>query len=95
MRIDNSANSIKSRLAQAQTQSTAAASVRANHASGGDPSRSLSTVDVKSIDSLLKLVAGSSEIRESLVNEVKTKIQTGEYLAKQSAVETASAILNL
>jgi anti-sigma28 factor (negative regulator of flagellin synthesis) len=93
MRIENSANSIKPRLTQAQ--STAAATPRANHAPGGDPARSLSAVDVKSIDNLLNLIASSSEIRESVVNDVKMKIQTGEYLAKQSAVETAGAILNL
>jgi anti-sigma28 factor (negative regulator of flagellin synthesis) len=93
MRIENSAHSIKPRLTQAQ--STASATPRANHASSGDPNRSLSTVDVKSLDNLLNVIASSNEVRESVVNDVKMKIQTGEYLAKQSAIETASAILNL
>ena len=91
MRIDHGANSIKPHVTNRPAK---AASGNANHVVG-DTNGSLSSIDVKSIDSLQKLVTNSGEIRESVVNDVKTKIQTGEYLAKQSAVETASAILNL
>lgn len=61
----------------------------------GEAATSVSAVDVKSLDALLKTLAASGEIRDSVVEDIKARIQTGEYLAKAAAYETASAILDL
>ena len=53
------------------------------------------SIDTSSIESLTSLLAGGAEVRESLVQEIKLKIETGEYLTQKAAVETADAILNL
>lgn len=55
----------------------------------------LTAVEVQSLERLLGSVAASSQIRESVVAEVKSKLQNGDYLAKQIAVETARSILDL
>ena len=90
MRIDNGAKSVEQQSQTQQTQS--AKSIGESH---GPRDGSLTSIDVGSIDGLLQLIVSSTEIRQSMINELKTKIQTGEYLAKQSALQTASSILNL
>lgn len=92
MRIDNGSNPIEPNSPPRQTQ---AASKVSGESVAGNRDGALTSVNVGSIDGLLQLIVNKSEIRESVVNEIKTKIQTGEYLAKQSALETASSILNL
>ena len=92
MRIDNGANPINSHLPPTQSKASAGPSGSTN---SGHTDRLLTSVDPKSLDGLLQLVASSSEIRELVVNDIKLKIQTGEYLAQQRAAETASSILNL
>ena len=92
MRIDNGANGIESHVPAQATKSSA----RVNgQAAGGMRSGSLTSVNLNSIDTLLETVASSDAIRKSVVSDIKIKLQTGEYLAKQSALETAGAILNL
>ena len=90
MRIDNSTNPVNPKV-----PADAKATQASGHATGDVRGRSLTTVDPKSVDSLLALVSNSSEIRESVVNDIKAKVKNGEFLARQSAVETANAILDL
>ena len=92
MRIDNGGKPIRPHVPAEQTKPTRKAG---GGVTGGGTADSLTSVNIGSLDNLLKSVAGSGEIRESVVNDIKLKIQTGEYLAKQSALETASSILNL
>jgi anti-sigma28 factor (negative regulator of flagellin synthesis) len=58
-------------------------------------SQAASSIETGSIEGLTSLLSGGGEVRETLVAEIKLKIQAGEYLTQQSAVETADAILNL
>ena len=90
MRIDNGPNSIEPPPQQKQ-----AASKPSGAAANGTRDGSLTSVNLDSIDGLLQRIVSSGEIRESVVNDIKMKIQSGEYLAKQSALQTASSILNL
>ncbi|NND98991.1 MAG: flagellar biosynthesis anti-sigma factor FlgM [Pirellulaceae bacterium] len=92
MRIDSGPKSPTPHL---PSQRTHAASARTGQAAAGNPNQPLLSVDVKSIDSLMQTVAAATDVRDAVVSDIKMKIQTGEYLAKQSAYETASAILNL
>ena len=92
MRIDNGSNPIQPNLPPRQTQSAARAD---GTTAGNTPHDSLTSVNVNSIEGLLQLIVSSNEIRESVINDIKLKIQTGEYLAKESALQTASSILNL
>ncbi|MEO1530039.1 MAG: hypothetical protein AAFX06_31890 [Planctomycetota bacterium] len=89
MRIDPN-NSIQRPVSQRQ-ESVAPRSKPVS----GEPATSVSAVDVGSLDALLTLLADSGKIREAVVVDVQAKIQSGEYLAKASAYETASAILDL
>lgn len=92
MRIDHGANSIEPHVRSQQTQ---AASTSKQASAGSTRGGSLTSVNVGSVEGLLMQIVSSSEIRDSVINDIKTKIQSGEYLAKQSALETASSILNL
>ena len=90
MRIEPAANSVK-RPALKDVANTRSA--RPSAAASGEGSGA--TVDTQSINVVLKLITDASKIRESVVNDIKAQVQTGEYLAKQDAYETASSILNL
>ena len=92
MRIDHGANSIEPHVRTQQAEAAAKSSRASAESTRGG---SLTSVNVGSVESLLQLIVSSSEIRESVVNDIKAKIQSGEYLAKQSALETASSILDL
>lgn len=88
MRIDNGINSATPLAGKNLSKA-------APKSGGAKSAGQVGAASSNSVDNLLKLVSDSTEIRESLVNDIKLKIQTGEYLAQQSAVETASSILNL
>ena len=91
MRIDNGPQS-----AQPHIRDQANASSRNGvSADAGIRDRLLTSFDPKSAANLVQQVGSTTEIRESVVNDIKTKVQNGEYLQRQSAVDTASAILNL
>ena len=92
MRIDHGGNSIEPHIRTQQTQPAR----KSSSASAENAERSsLTSVDVGSVEGLLQLIVSSNEIRESVINDIKSQIQNGEYLAKQSALKTASSILNL
>ena len=92
MRIDHGPNPIDPHSSPSQSQLAAQRATRSTQSSAGQTS---TAIDLQSIDNLLKVLADSSEIRESVVNEVKLKIETGEFLVRQAAVDTASAILEM
>ena len=90
--IHESGNVLRSRIQAQQFDRTA------NANAGGKPSgvsQAASSIETGSIEGLTSLLSGGGEVRETLVAEIKLKIQAGEYLTQQSAVETADAILNL
>ena len=66
-----------------------------NSAVSGGTNQQLPSVDQLSMDSLVSTLASQVDVRDALVAEIKLKIETGEYLTQQAAVETADAILNL
>ncbi len=92
MRIDNGGNPIQPNVPPQQTQSAPKAD---GTTVGSTPHDSLTSVNANSIEGLLQSIVSGNEIRESVINEIRLKIQTGEYLAKESALQTASSILNL
>lgn len=52
------------------------------------------TEQVKS-QGLLDRLHGDAKVRERMLVEIESKIQTGEYLTRSAAVETAQAIADL
>ncbi|MCR9294324.1 MAG: hypothetical protein NXI32_16520 [bacterium] len=91
MRIDKGPNAIE-QLASMQQRAAAHESVGKRALSKTESSQT--TVDLKSVESLLGVVADSTQIRESVVADVKRRFQTGELLTRQAAEETARAIQN-
>ena len=63
--------------------------------SSAQASASTTSIQLDSIRDLSQVLEQSAEVRESVVEAVKLKIQAGEYLTKQAAVETARSILDL
>lgn len=90
MKIENGNNPIQPQGQYANANRAQGAKDGATRLEG-----SATSVDVTSVEGLLNLVSDATEVRKSLVAEVKLKIQAGEYLAQQSAVETARSILDL
>lgn len=91
MRIEKGPNAIEPRP---PAQQNPAAIPRSGNSAPGNIQHTATTVDLKSMDSLLQVVADSSQIRESVVEDVKRRFQSGELLERQSAAGTARAILN-
>jgi anti-sigma28 factor (negative regulator of flagellin synthesis) len=59
------------------------------------PQASSTSIQFDSIRDLSQVLEQSAEVRESVVEAVKLKLQTGEYLTREAAVETARSILDL
>ncbi len=92
MKINDGNHILRPHL-QSQHSQTSIGNVSSQKASG--PSGASTSIDTSSIEALTALLGGGSEVRETLVQEIKLKIQVGEYLTQKSAVDTADAILNL
>lgn len=92
MKIPDGNNLLRPHLHTQQTQANAG-KVSNQQANGLDGASS--SIDTNSIEALNTLLGNGAEVRESLVQEIKLKIQVGEYLTQKSAVETAEAVLNL
>ena len=92
MKIPDGNNSLRPHFASQNSQTNVGKI--ANQKASGTVGASTS-IDTKSIGELTALLEGGAEVRESLVQEIKLKIQIGEYLTQKSAVDTADAILNL
>lgn len=92
MKIHDGNNVLRPNL-QSQQSRTNVGKVSSQQASG--PEGASTSIETNSIEALTSLLEGGAEVRESLVQEIKLKIQVGEYLTQKSAVETADAILNL
>lgn len=90
MRIESANNSIRQPAAK-----PAAKPSTGSNPSGAASRNATPAVDTQSINVVLDLITDAGQIREAVVNDIKTQIQNGEYLAKQDAYETASSILNL
>jgi anti-sigma28 factor (negative regulator of flagellin synthesis) len=92
MKIHDSGNVLRSHL---QSQRTQASTGNVSDQKASGLSSASPAIETNSIEALTSLLVGGAEVRESLVQEIKLKIQTGEYLSQKAAVETADAILNL
>lgn len=92
MRINPAGNSVPPQYKRLDSKATpqqgeASASPQASAAS--------TSIQLDSIRDLSQVLEQSAEVRESVVEAVKLKLQTGEYLSKAAAVETARSILDL
>jgi len=93
MKINNG-NNIPRPHVQSQKSQPNVGKVSNQRASGLEGTSA--SVETSSIENLTALLEdGVSNVRDSLVQEIKLKIQTGEYLTQKAAVDTADAILNL
>lgn len=92
MRIDPSNTPVPPHVRVDQSTS---ATPHAHAAGGSQGAAPLTSVDLNLQNELLQQLVAPQEIRESLVAEIRMKIQMGEYLTQEAAVETADAILNL
>lgn len=92
MRINPIGNSQPAQYKRLESQNTAQQSETSSATQAAAPSTS---IQLDSIRDLSQVLEQSAEVRESVVEAVKLKIQTGEYLTKQAAVETARSILDL
>ncbi|QEG23355.1 hypothetical protein [Mariniblastus fucicola] len=92
MEINNGNNLLRPHIQSQQTQAKVG-HVSSQAASG--PEGASTSIDTSSVEMLNALLGGGSEVRESLVQEIKLKIEVGEYLTQKSAVDAADAILNL
>ncbi len=89
----NPGNKILRTPVQSQQSQTNVGNVSGRPVSGLEGTSA--SIETNSIESLTALLSGGAEVRESLVQEIKLKIQVGEYLTQKAAVDTADAILNL
>ena len=92
MRINPIGNSQAAQYKRLDSQSTAQ--------SGEAPAPTQATmsstsIQLDSIRDLSQVLEQSADVRESVVEAVKLKIQNGDYLTKQAAVDTARSILDL
>ena len=92
MKIHEGNNFLRPHL-ESQQSPTKAGNVSSQRASGTEGAST--SIETNSIADLTALLEGGSDVRESLVQEIKLKIQVGEYLTQKAAVDTADAILNL
>jgi anti-sigma28 factor (negative regulator of flagellin synthesis) len=59
------------------------------------PVTSQTSVQLESVRELTRAVSESTDVRASVVEDVKQRLQSGELLSEQSATDTARSILNL
>ncbi|MEM7454251.1 MAG: hypothetical protein AAF456_07835 [Planctomycetota bacterium] len=77
-----------------KNQNTAAAK-RPGRTTANPSADSQPSVETQATGHLKNLAAASSDVRENLVQEIRLKLQTGEYLKQQAAYDAAESILNL
>lgn len=93
MRIDDGGLSLQPRIT---SQNKPASNAPTNAIDAGKLGNSgLTSIDTNEIASLNELLANTANVREDLVNNIKNKIQLGDYLSDASVLKTATAILNL
>lgn len=90
MRIESGGNSL-----QPHVQTTASKSGSQKSLTSPVTLDSSTAVDLTSQEDLLQQLVAPTDVREALVNDLRLKIQLGEYLSQRDAVDTATAILNL
>ncbi|WP_182868222.1 hypothetical protein [Stieleria mannarensis] len=97
MRINPIGNSQPAQYKRLDSQSTAQQNETSSPTQAtAAPSTTASTsIQLDSIRDLSQVLKQSADVRESVVEAVKLKLQTGEYLTKEAAAETARSILDL
>ena len=97
MRINPIGNSQPAHYKRLDSQSKAQQSETSSptQASAAQSSTASTSIQLDSIRDLSQVLTQSADVRESVVEAVKLKIQSGEYLTKEAAVDTARSILDL
>ncbi len=91
MRINPNGNSLPPQSRRLDSKSTPPG----GNASPASTAVSATAIQLDSIRELSQVLEQSVEVRESVVEAVKLKIQAGEYLTKAAAAEAARSILEL
>jgi anti-sigma28 factor (negative regulator of flagellin synthesis) len=92
MRINPIGNSLPPQYKRLDSQAT---TQQGETSSSTQTPASATSIQLDSIRDLSQVLEQSTEVRESVVEAVKLKLQAGEYLSKQAAVDTARSILDL
>ncbi|MCD0459910.1 flagellar biosynthesis anti-sigma factor FlgM [Roseiconus lacunae] len=95
MRINPTGNSLPSDIKRLDSKGPNGQSVSRADASAANVSTSATSIQLDSIRELSQVLEQAADVRESVVEDVKLKIQTGEYLTKEAALNTARSILDL
>ena len=91
MKIHDGGHSIRSHI---QAQQLQAATEKKSGQTASTVGSNLTSVETNSTQNLKSLLGGS-DVRETLVQEIKLKLQAGEYATQKAIYDTADAILNL
>lgn len=92
MRINPIGNSQPAQYKRLDSQNTAQ---QGEAPSSTQTPASSTSIQLDSIRDLSQVLEQAADVRESVVEAVKLKMQNGEYLSKQAAVDTARSILDL
>ncbi|MCA9137415.1 MAG: hypothetical protein KDB00_11670 [Planctomycetales bacterium] len=92
MRINPIGNSQSAQYKRLESQ---VAAQQAETSSSTQTPTSSTSIQLDSIRDLSQVLEQAADVRESVVEAVKLKLQTGEYLTKQAAADTARSILDL
>lgn len=65
-----------------------------NDTSSSQAQPSSTTIQLDSLRDLLQSTKLASEIRQAVVDDVKSKLDNGDYNMRQAAIDTASSILD-
>lgn len=92
MRINPVGNSQAANYKRLESQNVAQ---QGEASSSTQATTSSTSIQLDSIRDLSQVLEQAADVRESVVEAVKLKVQTGEYLSKEAAVDTARKILDL
>ena len=92
MSIDPIGNSLPAQYKRVESQGKTQHRESSTQASAATTSTS---IQVDSIRDLSQVLEQAADVRESVVEAVKLKLQAGEYLTEAAAAETARSILDL
>ncbi|MCC9602044.1 flagellar biosynthesis anti-sigma factor FlgM [Stieleria sp. JC731] len=95
MRINPTNNSLPSDIKRLDPKGPNGQSASRAEASVANVSTSTDSIQLDSIRELSQVLEQAADVRESVVEDVKLKIQSGEYLTREAAVSTARSILDL
>ncbi|OYP32358.1 hypothetical protein [Rhodopirellula sp. MGV] len=95
MRINPTGNSLPSDIKRLDPKGPSGQSASRAEESAASVSTSADSIQLDSIRELSQVLEQAADVRESVVEDVKLKLQSGEYLTREAAVSTARSILDL